>query len=162
MSAADSLTVLRTFGPLATKTLRHDASGWQVEGYGRAKHFAGRTLSFGTIQDLYRELTRLARCRTAFVVRAAICEHVDRSYMLRRLHADTATGEPATLEDVPRRTAAFDFDRVALPSGVDPPDRLELRGWLRRLLPPECHVASAIVQLTSSAGIKRGAVPGCG
>lgn len=114
------------------------------------------------MQQLYRELTRLARCRTAFVVRAAICEHVDRSYTLCGLHADAAAGEPATLDDVSRRPAVFDLEGAGLPSGVDPPDRLELRGWLRRLLPPECHVASAIVQLTSSAGIKRGAVPGCG
>lgn len=156
MTAADSITVLRTFGPLATKTLRRAASGWQVEGYDRAKHFAGRTLGFVTIQDLYRELTRLARCRTVFVVRAAICDHVDRGYMLRRLHADAATGEPATLEDVPRRTAAFDFDGTALPSGVDPLDPLELGDWLRGRMPPEFHDAAAIVQLTSSAGIKPG------
>jgi hypothetical protein len=149
----DSITLLRTFGALATK--RITPAG--IEGYGRAKYFRGRAVNFATLAELFRLLTRTARDPLTFVVRGEILDHVNRRRMLRRLHADRASGEPATLQDVPRHTVAIDWDGPAPPPGLDPVlDIEEVGDWLRGRLPEPFHDADAIVQLTSSAGLKSG------
>src|SRR5690349_2381267 len=67
----NALTILTTFGPLATKVLGPGQDGLVtvLEGYGRAEYFRCSTALVHNFADLLALLERLATCRRSFPIR---------------------------------------------------------------------------------------------
>lgn len=131
MSGADSVTVLTTKGPLATKriTLSPGATKPAIEAYGNAVYFGIWEAPVSGINDLAALLSTVELRPTSFLVRGKTAVGVDRRNAKRRLHARKAkdgTVEPATIEGAARHWIPLDFDSIACPDWLDPahePDR---------------------------------------
>jgi hypothetical protein len=119
LCAQDTITVLRTHGPLATKKITRLASGeWQIEPYGKAAHFAVEEIAAAGLADLARTLARVARDPRAFVIRGRPLPGIDRTrcrrLLYRTIDEDGREHEP-TLEPAARRWLAIDFDSLPTP-----------------------------------------------
>src|SRR4051794_31544861 len=68
---SDALTILTTFGPLATKVLGPGQDGLVtvLEGYGLAEHFRVATAIVHGLAELLALLEHLATCRRSFLIR---------------------------------------------------------------------------------------------
>ncbi len=162
MSGADSVTVLTTKGPLATKriTLRPGFTRPVIEPYGNAAFFSIWEAPVSGINDLAAVLSTVERRPTSFLVRGKPAEGIDRRNARRRLHARIAkdgTIEPATLEPVARHWIPLDVDLIACPDWLDPvhePDRAVEH--VVGLLPEEFQGATCWWAFTSGQGLKCG------
>jgi hypothetical protein len=162
VSGADSVTVLTTKGPLATKriTLRPGSTRPVIEPYGNAAFFSIWEAPVSGINDLATVLSTVERRPTSFVVRGKPAAGVDCRNARRRLHARKAKDgniEPATLEPSARHWIPFDVDSVACPDCLDPvhePDRAV--EYVIGLLPEEFHGATCWWAFTSGQGINDG------
>ena len=162
MSGGDSVTVLTTRGPLATKriTLPPGATRPVIEPYGNAAFFGIWEAPVCGIDDLAALLSTVERRPTSFLVRGRPAAGVDRRYAKRRLHARKAQDgsvEPATLEGVARCWIPLDLDSIASPAWLDPvhePDRAVEH--VVGQLPEEFHGATCWWQFTSGQGVKEG------
>jgi hypothetical protein len=156
-----ALTVLRTRGRvLATKQIIARAGAPpEIVGYGRAKRFAARAVSLPDLAAVHAFLLEQDRRPREFAVRAALAEGADPGRVRRTLHPDPdpATGEAPCFRDVPRTWAAFDFDSVPAPFGLDPArEPVEAGMHLRDTLPEPFADAGCVVQATSGCGVKPG------
>lgn len=156
MSSDRALTILTCRPPLfATKRIKAGPNGVEVVGYDRAKHLAAVEVNFGDIAGLYALLVRQDRRPREFVIRAALRPGVDPRRVRRTLHRDAASGEPPFFVAIPRAWAAFDFDSVEAPAGLDPArEPAEAGMFLRDLLPDPFTEAACVVQATSGCGFK--------
>jgi hypothetical protein len=107
VSGTDSVTVLTTKGPLATKrvTLSPGAIGPVIEPYGNAAFLSIREAPVSGIHDLAARLSMIELRPTSFLARGKPAAGIDLRNAKRRLHARKAkdgTVEPATLEDAAR------------------------------------------------------------
>ena len=154
MTAPDRLTILRTKGLPATKTIAKGPDGRPaiVSSYGNAKRFAGRQVPIAGLSDLATALDRVRW--DEFVIRGEPEAGIDLQDTVRRLHHDPVTGEAATFREVPRRWVLLDFDTVEVPAWLDPSVAEDAAAYLRSLLPDEFHASSFWWGWTSSAGIK--------
>ncbi len=162
-AAADYMTVLTTFGPLATKTVGRDQMTGQptiVASYGDAATFDAAQAPVRSLNEMHRQLRRLTGRPRSFVIRGELLPDVNPRRCRRLLHpmreAD-GTVTAATFREAPRRWLACDFDSVACPAGFD--WIADPRGTVKhllRLLPGEFSNAGCVVQATPSAGIKSG------
>jgi hypothetical protein len=159
----DRLTVLTTFGPLATKTLGHDPETGKaavVAGYGDAATFRVGFLPARSLQELHAALGRLTRQPRSFVIRGEPLPGTDLSRCRRLLHPhreDDGSMTPATFRDAPRRWFASDFDGVPAPAGLDWTREPEgTAAYLLSLLPALFMGCGCIIQATASAGVKPG------
>lgn len=155
-STSDRLTVLRTRGLPATKTIGLGPDGRLavLASYPNAKRFAARQAPVASLGDLAAALDR-ARS-DEFVIRGEPRPGLDMNDTVRRLYTDPLTGEPATFREVPRRWVLLDFDTVRAPEWLDPTVPEDAAAYLRSLLPDDFHTASFWWAYTSSAGIKPG------
>ncbi len=162
VSGADSVTVLTTKGPLATKRITRlpGAAIPVIEAYGKAAHFSISEASVSGIDTLAAVLNSVELRPTSFLVRGKPAEGIDRWSARRRLHARKAkdgTVEPATLEPVARHWIPLDLDSIACPNSLDPvhePDRAVEH--VVALLPEEFHGATCWWAFTSGQGVKDG------
>ena len=152
-----ALTLLRTKGPLATKRVVRGADGKRrIEGYAKAERFGAGAVHFRDVRALFALLQRLDRDPRRFVIRASLLPGLDPREVRRLVKRCGKTGEGPFFADVPRAWAAFDFDSVPAPAGLDTLDPIEAGDWLRGLLPDAFQDAACIVQATSGCGIKPG------
>jgi hypothetical protein len=165
----DFVTIRRTKGPLATKTVcwrqlpapQDDSAGeWVITQYGNAKNFSIAVRNVGTIYELAALLTEIERDPRSFIVRGEPVEDLDLGHAYRRVHprkrAD-GTVEPATLRPAARHWVPLDIDSIACPEWLDPlhePDRTV--EYVVNQLPEEFHGASCWWSFTSRQGIKSG------
>jgi hypothetical protein len=162
VSGADSVTILTTRGPLATKRIvwHPGAARPVIEDYGNAASFSIWEASVSGIGDLTTLLSTVERRSTSLLVRGKPAEGVDRRNAKRRLHARRAkdgTVEPATLEPAARHWIPLDLDSIACPDWLDPvhePDRAVEH--VVGLLPEEFYGTTCWWCLTSGQGIKAG------
>jgi hypothetical protein len=162
VSGGDSVTVLTTKGPLATKriSLPPGATRLVIEPYGNAAFFSICEAPVSGIDDLIALLRAIELRPTSFLVRGKPAAGVDLVNAKRRLRARKAkdgTVEPATLEDAARHWIPVDLDSIACPVWLDPvhePDRTVEH--VVALLPDEFHSATCWWQFTSGQGVKDG------
>ncbi len=133
--AADSATL--PYDRARTVTLHP----WSVS------HLAG-------LADVLRQMLAAPRC---CILRGEPVTGERMERVRRLLHADPATGDSATLREVPRRWVAVDLDSVPLPEGTEPRDLSACARAVRCYLPHAFRDATAIVQATAGHGIKPGA-----
>jgi hypothetical protein len=158
MSPDRALTILTCARSLlGTKRIKAGVSGIAISGHDRAKHLAAVEVNFCDIAGLNALLVRQDRRPREFVIRAALRPGITPGRVRRTLHRDPETGEPPFFVATPRAWAAFDFDSVEAPAGLDPArEPAEAGMFLRDLLPdpfPEC---ACVVQATSGCGFKPG------
>jgi hypothetical protein len=162
MSAIDSVTILTTKGPLATKRITWPPGATKpvIEAYGNAKHFSISEAPVSGIDDLAFVLNSVQLRPISFLARGKPAEGIDRRNTRRRLHprrAKDGTVEPATLEPAPRHWIPLDLDSIPCPDWLDPahePDRAVEHAISR--LPEEFHGATCWWSFTSGQGIKDG------
>jgi len=162
VSDVDSVTVLTTKGPLATKRITRlpGAARPVIEAYCKAAHFSISEAPVSGIDTLAAVLNSVELRPTSFLVRGKPAEGIDRWSARRRLHARKAkdgTVEPATLEPVARHWIPLDLDSIACPDSLDPvhePDRAVEH--VVALLPGEFHGATFWWAFTSGQGVKDG------
>lgn len=150
-------TVCRTLSaehePLAKRITLDGEGGFAVQGYSNAVWFRFEPLPAADIVVFGRKLFELAKDPAAGVLRGAPLPHVRPGgcYHRRFKHADPGTN---AIEEAPRSWIAVDCDDIPAPPGVSNwlDDIPVAARYLVQLLPPELHDATAIVQLTGSAG----------
>ena len=153
----ETITILTTKGPLATKVI-----SWsqilqkpQTTPYGLARRFSCEEIGVNGIDDLSALMTRLQTETCSFVVRGAIAPGADRRNMLRRLH--DKPGAPATIVPTARHWVAFDIDSLWCPDYIDPVHDIDaVIEFTVSKLPPEFEGVTFHWTLTSSAGVKPG------
>lgn len=158
----DTITVLTTKGPLATKIISLPAGAAKpiIRPYDNARVFRIAEYPVGNIDDLAMVLNDVELCPTAFVVRGRPLDGIDRNNALRRAHPGRRTDgtvEPATLEAAARYWVPLDFDSVECPAWLDPghePDATVEH--LTGLLPEEFHGATCRWSFTSGQGLMPG------
>jgi hypothetical protein len=155
-ATADRLTILRTRGLPATKTLGPGPHGEPtvLDSYGQAKMFAVRQVEIAGIDDV--ALTLDAIRWDEFVILGEPLPGVDWHATVRRLHPDPMSGELPTFRAQPRRYVLLDFDNLPGPYRFDPLDGELAAEYARTKLPPAFRRATCWWQLTSSAGVKPG------
>src|ERR1700730_14078768 len=92
----DTVTILTTKGPLATKTVwwqphpspQDDSVGgeWVITSYDNAKTFSIAVRNVGTIYELAAVLAEVEQDTRSFIVRGQPAESVDLAHAYRRLH----------------------------------------------------------------------------
>jgi hypothetical protein len=158
----DSVTVLTSRGPLATKRINCTPGAVKptIEPYGNAKVFSISEHAVGSINDLAQTLSNLEECLTAFMVRGRPAEGIARHYAYRRIHTrmkSNGTIEPATIEPAAHHWIPLDLDSIDCPDWLDPvhePDRTV--EYVVSQLPKEFHGATCWWSFTSSQGLKSG------
>jgi hypothetical protein len=158
----ESVTVLTTFGPLATKHVRWDPLLTKpvITAYGNAKTFEISEYSVGNLDELAQLLAGIESCPRALIVRGRPAEGIDRKQAFRRLHPRTrsdGTVEPATLQPAARHWIPLVLDSIPCPDSLDPvhePDWAVEHAV--RHLPEEFHGTSCWWALTSGQGFKPG------
>jgi hypothetical protein len=158
-AAFDSLAILTSTGPLATKRIIANPAGGppKIENYGKGRHFRIDEISVSSFDEMAAVLASIEHQPRAFLVRGKPIDGINRLHALRRSRARPDKNEPATLEAAARRWVALDLDAVPCPSGVDPlfePDRVVEH--VVELLPEEFHGATCWWMFSSGHGIKPG------
>ncbi len=155
MTAPFGFTALTTPSLLATKKFKLDplTGGISEEGYGKAKHFKLRPVTFADLDDLYVKLNLLLAEPRTFIVRGAPLPDVNLSWAVRRLGPEP--DEPATFGACPRAWIMLDIDWRPAPMGIDPVvDSDDAAAFIVRHLPPDLDDVVLIVAWGSSQGIK--------
>ena len=153
MSApADCITILRSAKRRLTKQYAAASNGTvTVQGYDRAKYFSVETVRLDGIEGLHRRLLRLETNSSACVIRGEPIAS-DLPFVRRQKH-----GSGAAFAEVPRSWVMLDVDGLDLPgvSVLEDPQGAAA-AVLARLAAsaPELADVSAIVQFSSSAGIR--------
>jgi hypothetical protein len=159
----DRMTVLTTFGPLATKTLGLNPETGKpavIASYGDAALFRVVFLPVCALAELHTALGRLSRYPRTFIIRGEPLPETNLARCRRLLHPhreDDGSITPATFREASRRWLAIDWDSLPVPTGLDWMD--DPHGTARHLallLPPEFAGCGCVVQATSGAGIKPG------
>jgi hypothetical protein len=157
----DTITVMTTKGPLATKSISRQPDGkWIVMPYGNPKIFNISERAVGGICQLAVALTEIERDPRSLIVRGAPMEGIDRESAYRRLHArknNDGSVEPATLRPASRHWVPLDLDSLACPDwldAIDDPDRTV--EYVVEHLPKEFHGVTCWWQFTSSQQFKPG------
>jgi hypothetical protein len=157
----DTMTVLTTRGPLATKiTWVPGENAPRVQTYGRAKNFSILERPLSGPDDLVEVLRCLEHQPRRLIVRGKPKDGVDRN-MAPRLFRNRRNSDgsitPATLEPYPHHWIALDCDRIPCPDALNPlfePD------WAAEhvvsALPVEFHGATCWWQFTASQAIESG------
>ena len=152
----DSLTVLTTKGPLATKRITAVQGGSpKIENYGKAQRFSFDEWPVSSFDEMAAALEALLERQQSFVVRGKPIDGIDRRDAPRRLRP--RGDQPATLLPQARRWLALDMDSVPCPAGIDPiwePDRVV--EYVVELLPEEFHGCSVFWAFTSGHRFKPG------
>lgn len=159
----DRMTVLTTFGPLATKALGRDPSTGAAivaASYGDAATFRVSMLPARSVSELHRGLRWLAPRPRSLVIRAELLPGVDPGRCRRLLHPmrelDGSTTQP-TFREAARRWLACDFDSLPCPSGLDwMRDPIGTAEHLALTLPAAFHGVACVIQATPGAGVKSG------
>jgi hypothetical protein len=158
-----SVSVLRTFGPLATKRITYNppTGSYSFQDYGRAALFSISEHPVSSIHELAAMLAQIGKDPQCFIVRGAIIDGTDRKRAQRRLlprrNKTTGQMEPATLEHADRHWLLLDVDGIPCPESIDPihePDAVVEH--VVGLLPPAFQGATCWWQFTSGHGIKPG------
>ncbi|HEU0215053.1 MAG TPA: hypothetical protein VFQ90_00210 [Stellaceae bacterium] len=158
--APDYITVVTTFGPMATKIITANPSGAPIiKNWDRIKRVRMRKVWISSLADAVPALSNMGPRQ--FIVRG---KPIDGEYWqdtVRRLKprkkAD-GTVEPATLEAAAHHLVVLDFDSVECPDWLDDPqhDPDACVEHLVSLLPEEFHGASCWWAFTGSMLIKPG------
>jgi hypothetical protein len=162
VSGVDSVTVLTTKGPLATKrvTLPPGATRPVIEQYGNAAFFSIREAPVSGIDDLAALLSMIELRPTSFLVRGKPAAGVDPRNARRRLHARKAkdgTVEQATIQGAARHWIPLDLDSIACPVWLDPVHEADRTvEHVVALLPDEFNSATCWWSFTSSQEFKPG------
>ena len=155
----DSITMLRTLGPLAVKSWARDPETGEpvARGYDSAKNFRCEVQPIGGIEELSALLIELERARTTFIIRGELVpgsENADgtvwRQHLPNKEDGKVRFKEP----EGGRRWAMLDFDKVEMPTAVDligdPEGAVE---HLIGRLPSAFQDVSFHWQLSASAGM---------
>jgi hypothetical protein len=154
--SALGLTIVRACDPGAhlTKRIERDR---RITAATPGRLFDLAAGEVGDLIDLYVLLHRLALRPDLAIVRGAPADR-DHCHGVRRLaRDDPATGDRATLVDVPRAWIALDLDGLDWPADLGcptDPERLALIAG--KDLPDEFRFASTVVQFTASHLVKPG------
>lgn len=138
--AGDTITVLRTLGPLLTKVWE----GETIKDYDEAKNFKVIVRKIANIHELSEKLSLLEREPQCCIIRGALPGNVESKDPVHRKNA--------VFEELPHHWLLVDIDRYT-PMLADPV--LEPEAAIDEFisqLPPEFHNASYHWQLSSSAG----------
>ena len=149
----DSITVVRSRGPRLAKLVH---PGGVVDSYDACRTvdlFDVSVDGLGALEEALRELQSRWDCA---VVRGGIVDPARTSGVRRLLHADSDTGEPPTLVDVPRQWLPLDIDGLPVPPGFDLSDLLACGRVACAALPAAFHDVTLLVQATGSHAV----VPG--
>jgi len=155
----DSLTVLHTRGPLATKRFYIDDQGTIAKsGYGNACYFRVESRAVADIHELSAALMDLQDNRRALVVRGELLPGIDpvnvRRLLKVKFDKDGTRHEPV-FGASPRRWLHLDMDGLPCPPGIAPaanPDAA-IQTLIARL-PAEFRAATCHWQFSSSQGFK--------
>jgi hypothetical protein len=149
--APQNLTVLRARGRRLAKRLHPDG---RCEGYDSARTMDAFTIPVPDLAAILVLLRRLLLRPDCCVIRGALQAGETATCIRRLLHPDKASGDVATIHDVPRRWLALDIEGVPLPPAVPPSDLGRCAAAALAQLPPELGRASCIVQASASHGLK--------
>ena len=158
----DTVTVLETRGPLATKriTWAEGEPTPRIEAYARAAHFHFVEFNLSGPDELVQLLHLLEQRPKRLIVRGKPKPGIEGT-IARRLIRDRRNGDgsitPATLEACPHYWIALDCDRVPCPNGINP--LFEPRAAVEHVvstLPLEFQGATCWWQFTASQGFKPG------
>jgi putative DNA primase/helicase len=152
-AVTDSITVVRSRGPRLAKLVH---PGGVVDSYDACRTvdlFDVSVDGLGALEEALRELQSRWDCA---VVRGGIVDPARTSGVRRLLHADSDTGEPPTLVDVPRQWLPLDIDGLPVPPGFDLSDLLACGRVACAALPAAFHDVTLLVQATGSHAV----VPG--
>ena len=144
------LTILRAPGRRLTKRVTADG----VEPAETPALFEVDAVGIDGIDDLPLLLQDLADRRDTVIIRAVLKAPIDPHSQIRRQLRDHGTIE-GRFAEAARDWVMIDLEPSTCP--VDPTDPTLVGGWLRRRLPAPFQMARAVVQLSSSAGLKIGA-----
>jgi hypothetical protein len=151
---AESITILQARGRRLCKVIH--AAG-TMTAYDSARLFDLLARPVADLGALHHLLGALADQRDCAIVRGAIADPGRTRNVRRLLRDDPATGDRATLREVPRAWISLDCDSVPLVAGSDPTDLAECARQAIALLPDAFRDAACIAQATASHGIKPGA-----
>jgi len=147
----DSLTVLRSRSLRLAKRLHPDG---RAEGYDRAKHLDGYTISVADLSGLLALLRRLLARPACCVVRGELVDAATAHGIRRLLHICKTTGDAPTFRDVPRCWLALDIEGVPLPPGLPASDLAACADTALASFPVAFTAAARIVQASASHGFK--------
>ncbi|MEI8154060.1 MAG: hypothetical protein WCG92_21120, partial [Hyphomicrobiales bacterium] len=154
MSAADSLTVLRSLKPYgAVKSFARTPSGdISMTPYQKTKQWRASSVAINSFNEMAKALVQLVDDQAALVVRGDLKPGIDLSRpILRRIH-----GDQATLVDVPRRWLHLDIDRLAAAHVDvigDPSGAIDFALDAVATAAPELEGASCFAAFSSQAGL---------
>ena len=157
MSAADSLTVLRSLKPYgAVKSFARTPSGdIAMTGYQKTKQWRASSVAINSFDEMAKALVLLVDDQAALVVRGNLKPGIDLSRpILRRIH-----GDRAALVDVPRRWLHLDIDRLSAPHVDvigDPSGAIDFALDAVATAAPELEGASCFAAFSSQAGVFHG------
>src|SRR4051794_30903204 len=104
----DTLTILTTKGPLATKRITWISSGPpKIENYGKAQRFSFAERKVSSFDDMATVLRSLQGRHRSFIVRGRPADSIDRKDAARRLRP--RGNAPATLTAQPRYVLPLDM-----------------------------------------------------
>jgi len=161
-SASDRVTVLRTFGPLATKrVIRNDAGEIEFVDYDKARYFRFTEHGVFDLLSLAALLDTISSCKQSLVVRGQPLSGINRERATRTLRdqIDPETGEvleTATLESVPRHWLLLDIDGVPCPEGMNIFDADVVVPYISSLLPAQFYGVSCPGHLLRAMGLRQG------
>ena len=166
-TSEDTVTVLTTRGPFATKTVwwrplptpQYDSAGeWVITQYDNAKTFSIGVRNVGTIDELAAVLAEIEQDPRSFIVRGTPAEGVDPAHAYRRLHPRKGADgpvEPATLRAAARYWVPLDIDSIPCPEWLDPvQEPARTVEYVVSQLPEEFHGVTCWGSFTSGQGIK--------
>jgi hypothetical protein len=153
MTAAESVTILRSRGRRLAKTIHADGS---ITPWDEAKIFDLIEVPIADLAALERLLRRLERRPDCCVVRGKPADPERVCGVRRLLTPDRETGDQPTLVEVPRRWVPLDIDHLALPDWIEQADLLGCAVVVIRKLAVEFQKAAFVVQATASHGLKPG------
>jgi putative DNA primase/helicase len=162
MTAADSLTVLRSVGNRrAAKTFTRQPAGTiKNRGYDDLKMFAVESVPVDSIESLAEALEKVSQDPAQLVIRGEPLPKINRNRTRRLLNADK-NGEPPAFREEPRHWLLVDVDHIACPALTDPitdPDGAV--EYVIGLLPPELTDATCWWQFSSSQSVPLAAKAG--
>jgi hypothetical protein len=149
---AFQFSVLITKNLIATKTIYED--GKKDPSRAKLFQFRYRELSLEAFTNALRWLSDQRHC---FIIRGKLKEELDASQWHQRLLYSSRRGL-ATIDDLPRRWIALDFDGAKVLPGLDGPDTLVEAGYYIRdqLLPLTFQQTKCVASVTASTGLKPG------
>ncbi|GAB0112724.1 hypothetical protein [Acidisoma sp. C75] len=149
----ETITLLQCARSLVlAKRITHAA----ITPYDQAKRFDGFTRELSGLADLRDLLGHLINAPRFCVVRGALAAGETATAIRRLVYDDPATGDVATLRDVPRRWLALDMEGIARPADLPAADLPGCAALAIATLPEAFHGAGFIAQATAGHGIKPG------